>query len=151
MNILTVASVTRAPPRTVSWMATASGSSRRYVGIGKHTRVNPRELMSRHLQKEEAHKFWNHPTSVADISKLFAEFCLGKVPALPWSDTPPSSETTVISTQLARLNEMGFLTINSQPAVDGVRSDDKVHGWGPSNGFVYQKVCTGDHILRSVC
>ncbi|CAD6959406.1 unnamed protein product [Tilletia caries] len=33
----------------------------------------------------------------------------------------------------------GFLTINSQPAVDGAPSDDKVHGWGPSNGYVYQK------------
>jgi methylenetetrahydrofolate reductase (NADPH) len=35
---------------------------------------------------------------------------------------------------------MGFLTINSQPAVDGARSDDKTFGWGPSNGYVYQKV-----------
>ena len=37
------------------------------------------------------------------------------------------------------MNEMGFLTINSQPAVDGAPSNDKVHGWGPSNGYVYQK------------
>ena len=32
-----------------------------------------------------------------------------------------------------------FLTINSQPAVNGIRSDDKTFGWGPSNGYVYQK------------
>jgi len=38
------------------------------------------------------------------------------------------------------MNELGYLTINSQPAVDGVRSDDKVHGWGPAGGYVYQKV-----------
>jgi len=38
------------------------------------------------------------------------------------------------------MNELGFLTINSQPAVNGARSDDKVFGWGPSNGYVYQKV-----------
>lgn len=37
------------------------------------------------------------------------------------------------------MNELGFLTINSQPAVNGARSDDKVFGWGPSNGYVYQK------------
>lgn len=92
------------------------------------------------LQKEEALKLWDHPTSLADVSALFARFCLGKLSALPWSDSAPSSETSVIATQLARLNELGFLTINSQPAVDGVRSDDKVHGWGPSNGYVYQKV-----------
>lgn len=89
--------------------------------------------------KEEALKLWDHPTSLADVSALFARFCLGKLSALPWSDSAPSSETSVIATQLARLNELGFLTINSQPAVDGVRSDDKVHGWGPSNGYVYQK------------
>ncbi|THG98264.1 hypothetical protein EW026_g3889 [Hermanssonia centrifuga] len=89
--------------------------------------------------KEEAYKLWGHPTSTFDITTLFARFCLGQVPALPWSDTAPASETSVISSQLAKLNELGFLTINSQPAVDGVRSDDKVHGWGPSNGYVYQK------------
>lgn len=99
-----------------------------------------RNHMLIHLQKEEADKIWGQVQSLSDIRSLFARFCLGQIPALPWSDTPPSSETTVISNQLAKLNEMGFLTINSQPAVDGVRSDDKVHGWGPSNGYVYQKV-----------
>lgn len=44
-----------------------------------------------------------------------------------------------IGKQLARLNELGFLTINSQPAVDGARSNDKIFGWGPRNGYVYQK------------
>ncbi|KZT10171.1 methylenetetrahydrofolate reduct [Laetiporus sulphureus 93-53] len=89
--------------------------------------------------KDEALQLWDRPTTVVDIGKLFAQFCIGKLPALPWSDEAPSSETSVISTQLAKLNEMGFLTINSQPAVDGARSDDRIHGWGPSNGYVYQK------------
>lgn len=89
--------------------------------------------------KEEAIQLWDHPTSAADIGQLFAKFCLGQLPALPWSDQAPSSETSVIASQLAKLNEMGFLTINSQPAVDGARSDDRIHGWGPPNGYVYQK------------
>lgn len=46
----------------------------------------------------------------------------------------------VIGQQLARMNELGYLTINSQPAVNGARSDDKAFGWGPKNGYVYQKV-----------
>jgi len=45
----------------------------------------------------------------------------------------------VIAKNLAQINGLGFLTINSQPAVNGVPSNDKVFGWGPSNGFVYQK------------
>ncbi|CCL98595.1 uncharacterized protein FIBRA_00597 [Fibroporia radiculosa] len=89
--------------------------------------------------KEEALQLWDSPTSAADIGRLFSKFCLGQLRALPWSDQAPSSETTVIATQLAKLNDMGFLTINSQPAVDGARSDDRVHGWGPTNGYVYQK------------
>lgn len=46
----------------------------------------------------------------------------------------------VIAEKLAQVNDLGFLTINSQPAVNGAPSNDKVFGWGPSNGFVYQKV-----------
>jgi methylenetetrahydrofolate reductase (NADPH) len=64
---------------------------------------------------------------------------LSQLSALPWSDQPVLSETSVISEQLARVNALGFLTINSQPAVNGLRSDDKTFGWGPSNGYVYQK------------
>ncbi|KAG6832264.1 hypothetical protein H0H87_002160 [Tephrocybe sp. NHM501043] len=89
--------------------------------------------------KEDAIKLWGHPTTLSDIASLFSRFCTQGLSALPWSDQAPSKETSVISAQLARMNEMGFLTINSQPAVNGVRSDDKIHGWGPSNGFVYQK------------
>ncbi|KAH9884797.1 methylenetetrahydrofolate reduct [Cubamyces lactineus] len=89
--------------------------------------------------KEDALRLWDTPTSIDDIRRLFAQFCQGKLEALPWSDGAPSSETSVIAPQLAKLNELGFLTINSQPAVDGARSDDRIHGWGPANGYVYQK------------
>ena len=36
--------------------------------------------------------------------------------SLPWSDTAPSKETSVINAQLAKMNQLGYLTINSQPA-----------------------------------
>lgn len=91
-------------------------------------------------QKENALQLWGHPTSFDDIADLFAKFCSGQLIALPWSDTAPSQETSIISKELARMNKLGFFTINSQPAVNGARSDDKVFGWGPSNGYVYQKV-----------
>ncbi|KAL0577913.1 methylenetetrahydrofolate reductase (NAD(P)H) met13 [Marasmius crinis-equi] len=89
--------------------------------------------------KEDALKLWGEPTALADVSELFARFCKGDLAALPWSDQAPAGETSTISEQLARMNQMGFLTINSQPAVNGARSDDKVFGWGPSNGYIYQK------------
>ncbi|KZP01823.1 methylenetetrahydrofolate reduct [Calocera viscosa TUFC12733] len=88
---------------------------------------------------EEGRKIWGEPTTFEDVSELFSKFCNGELKSLPWSDTAPASETTVISKELARLNEMGYLTINSQPAVNGAKSTDPVHGWGPRNGYVYQK------------
>ena len=46
----------------------------------------------------------------------------------------------IIRDRLEQINRQGFLTINSQPAVNGARSDSPVYGWGPKNGYVYQKV-----------
>ena len=91
-------------------------------------------------QPESAHDLWGHPETFQDVANLFARFCRSDLAQLPWSSQPPSSETSVITEQLAKMNELGFLTINSQPAVDGARSDDSVHGWGPKGGYVYQKV-----------
>ncbi|KAK5998301.1 Methylenetetrahydrofolate reductase 1 [Cladobotryum mycophilum] len=62
---------------------------------------------------ESNRKKWGEPKSVEDLADLFDE--------------------------LVALNKRGILTINSQPAVDGVKSNDPVHGWGPANGYVYQK------------
>jgi methylenetetrahydrofolate reductase (NADPH) len=93
-------------------------------------------------QKEDALKLWGEPNSFTDVASLFARFCTGDLSALPWSDQAPAKETSVISSQLSKMNELGFLTINSQPAVNGASSTDSVFGWGPSNGYVYQKVCS---------
>jgi len=35
--------------------------------------------------------------------------------------------------------EKGWWSVASQPAVNGKRSNDPVFGWGPKNGFVFQK------------
>lgn len=88
----------------------------------------------------EANGIWGQPQTFEDIKALFARFCLHDLKALPWSTQPPSKETSVIDQQLAKMNRLGYLTINSQPAVDGAPSTDATHGWGPAGGYVYQKV-----------
>ena len=69
---------------------------------------------------------------------------------MPWSDQALAEESSVIKDNLVYINSLGYLTINSQPAVNGVRSDHKVFGWGPKNGYVYQKVecldCSNDKV-----
>ncbi|KAI5450397.1 methylenetetrahydrofolate reductase (NAD(P)H) met13 [Naganishia albida] len=87
----------------------------------------------------EADEIWGQPQTFEDIKALFARFCLHDLRALPWSTQPPSKETSVIDQQLAKMNRLGYLTINSQPAVDGAPSTDPTHGWGPAGGYVYQK------------
>ncbi|EGC34903.1 methylenetetrahydrofolate reductase [Dictyostelium purpureum] len=74
-----------------------------------------------------------------DIYNVFASYCEGKIKKLPWNDTPLSLESENIKDQLVFLNKNGFLTINSQPAINGVPSTDKQHGWGGKNGFIYKK------------
>jgi len=79
------------------------------------------------------------PTKPEEVFNVFARYCRAEVPMLPWCDTPLSLESDLIKAQLVRLNTAGFLTINSQPAVNGAHSTDPKVGWGPKGGFVYQK------------
>jgi len=82
---------------------------------------------------------WGTPKTEKDIYNVFLSYLDGKIMRLPWNDTPLASESSVIGDELHRLNASGFLTINSQPRVNGVSSSDKVHGWGGDGGYVYQK------------
>lgn len=89
--------------------------------------------------KEEALELWGEPRTLDELKQLFVRFCAGDLKSLPWSDAPRAQETEVIDTHLQELNRRGFLTINSQPPVNGAPSGDPVHGWGPKDGYVYQK------------
>ncbi|CAK4032720.1 Methylenetetrahydrofolate reductase 2 [Lecanosticta acicola] len=88
---------------------------------------------------EHNRKLWGEPKSLKEISDLFVGFMRGKVETLPWSESPINEEANVLVQDLVDLNSRGLFTINSQPAVDGAKSTDKIHGWGPPNGYVYQK------------
>lgn len=84
-------------------------------------------------------ELWGNPSSMKDLSRLFIDYLSGKISMLPWSDTPLNSESTSLTTNLIKLNEKGILTVNSQPSVNGIKSSDPTFGWGPKNGFIYQK------------
>jgi methylenetetrahydrofolate reductase (NADPH) len=92
-----------------------------------------------HVSTAQALKLWGHPVSRDDISKLFRRHIEGDLDALPWSEQGLSPETRTISKELLALNHKGWWTVASQPAVNGVKSTDPVYGWGPRNGFVFQK------------
>ena len=88
---------------------------------------------------DQNRKLWGEPRSIRDIADIFVKYLENSIECLPWSEAPITSEADIIKADLISLNKRGLLTINSQPAVDGVRSSDPVYGWGPTNGYVYQK------------
>ena len=88
---------------------------------------------------ESNRKLWGEPQSIQDVANLFVRYMQGKLESLPWSEQPITGEADVIREDLVKLNRRGLLTINSQPAVNGAKSSDSMYGWGPRNGYVYQK------------
>lgn len=89
---------------------------------------------------EERRAMWfENPVHHGDVWEVFARYVEGRVPRLPWCEVTLHPETSTISTALSRLNRAGFLTINSQPRVNGARSEDATFGWGGTGGYVYQK------------
>ncbi|KAG0131105.1 methylenetetrahydrofolate reductase-domain-containing protein [Tuber indicum] len=84
-------------------------------------------------------KIYGYPKTIRDLGELIKQYLTGNLPSLPWSEGYINSEADTIRDELLKLNERGFLTINSQPAVNGVKSTHPVYGWGPKNGYVYQK------------
>lgn len=92
------------------------------------------------LTPSEALKCWGRPESYEDISRVFARYLDGSLSAIPWSEEPLRDETNSILGRLLELNtKRNWWTVGSQPAVDGVSSEDSVHGFGPAGGYVYQK------------
>jgi len=88
---------------------------------------------------ETRKKEWGTPVTEQDVANIFCAYLKGEISRLPWNDTALATESDVISDSLKKMNAAGFLTINSQPSVNGVSSDHEVHGWGGPKGYVYQK------------
>ncbi|KAK1770315.1 methylenetetrahydrofolate reductase [Phialemonium atrogriseum] len=95
--------------------------------------------VSLHVSVTQALRLWGTPGTRADVSDLFIRHLEGRLAAIPWSEEGFNAETGTIRGQLVALNSRGWWTLASQPAVNGVRSSDPTFGWGPPNGFVFQK------------
>ncbi|GMF08270.1 unnamed protein product [Ambrosiozyma monospora] len=62
---------------------------------------------------------WGEPKSLKDLTDLTVRYLNGELLCLPWSDSKVTNEIDIIKKQLIDLNTKGFLTINSQPAING--------------------------------
>lgn len=88
---------------------------------------------------KKAFDLWGSPQSLKELSLLITSYLKGDLKSLPWSDGPIGADTSLIIDSLIDLNKKGFFTMNSQPALNAVKSNNPVHGWGPKSGYVYQK------------
>lgn len=95
--------------------------------------------VSLHVTVAQARQLWGTPTTPEDINRIFIRHLKGELSMIPWSEEGFSPETEKIRDQLIKLNSKGWWTLASQPAVNGLRSSDPTFGWGPQNGFVFQK------------
>ncbi|GAB4858979.1 hypothetical protein Ancab_010451 [Ancistrocladus abbreviatus] len=118
-----------------------------YGALSDHQFMRPRSR-DKKLQEE-----WAVPLkNVEDIHEKFMNFCLGNLRSNPWSELDGlHPETKMINEKLGTIILKGFLTINSQPAVNGERSDSPTVGWGGPGGYVYQKAyleffCSKDNL-----
>ncbi len=89
--------------------------------------------------KAKRRKLWGKPKSINEIGKVFISFCEGKINSLPWCEIPLAIESKKILNDLIALNEAGYFTINSQPKINGLPSENPNFGWGAKGGRVFQK------------
>ncbi|KIY49793.1 MTHFR-domain-containing protein [Fistulina hepatica ATCC 64428] len=87
--------------------------------------------------QQDAHL--GHPRTKADLTNIFLAYLEGRIPTTPFSPLALSEESKLILPHLAALTRRGWWTVGSQPAVDCTPADDPVVGWGPRNGYVFQK------------
>lgn len=95
--------------------------------------------VSLHVTVPQALEMWGSPRTAEDINNIFIRHLKGELSAIPWSEEAFSAETEAIQDNLIKLNSKGWWSLASQPAVNGLRSNDGTFGWGPQNGFVFQK------------
>ncbi|KAG8377621.1 hypothetical protein BUALT_Bualt08G0052100 [Buddleja alternifolia] len=100
-----------------------------------------KQFMRPRSRDKKIREEWAVPLkNIEDVYEKFMKFCLGKLRSNPWSELDGlQPETKIINEQLGSINLKGFLTINSQPAVNGAKSDSSSVGWGGAGGYVYQK------------
>ncbi|MGD8331024.1 MAG: methylenetetrahydrofolate reductase, partial [Acidobacteriota bacterium] len=128
--------------RTMDWDEFPNGrwGDRRSPSFGTlHDYYILRRGIGLEEQEQKRRKAYGEPQTEQDVFEVFTRFCAGKLDFFPWVDGEIQEETQRISEQLVTLNRAGYLTINSQPAVNGAASDDPEVGWGGPGGMVYQK------------
>ncbi|KIZ07768.1 5,10-methylenetetrahydrofolate reductase [Monoraphidium neglectum] len=130
--------------RTAKWQEFPNGRwgnsrSPAYATLSEHPFM--RRHTSNDKRRERARAAWGAALpSLEAVTDVFVRYCQGDAKVLPWAEMEDlHPETGPIKEGLVALNQAGYLTINSQPRVNGAPSNDATFGWGRKGGYVYQK------------
>ncbi|AET38575.1 methylenetetrahydrofolate reductase (NAD(P)H) MET13 Ecym_3063 [Eremothecium cymbalariae DBVPG len=126
--------------RTAMWSADEFPNGR--FGDSSSPAYGDLDLCGRTLLRQTYERsliLWGQPKTLQDLAHLLITYLKGNIKCLPWSDVPLSREVDEILDSLLTLNSNLIFTINSQPKVNGVPSTHLLFGWGPADGYVYQK------------
>ncbi|GJJ12515.1 hypothetical protein Clacol_006758 [Clathrus columnatus] len=91
------------------------------------------------VKPSEARSRWGCPKTMGDLTECFLAYLHSKTESTPFSLTPLSPEAVLIMHYLENLTKRGWWTVGSQPAIDAAPSEDELIGWGPRNGYIFQK------------
>ncbi|KAI7898172.1 methylenetetrahydrofolate reductase-domain-containing protein [Cokeromyces recurvatus] len=135
-RILSPWTVVHDPTRAELWDEFPNGryGDSRSPAYGEHTFSG-----SQILPTSQAISKWGQPESIQDLTELFVKYIKGEIHSLPWCEESLQTESETIRQRLIEMNQRGYWTVSSQPAVNGVSSEDPIYGWGPKGGYVYQK------------
>lgn len=148
--------------RTETWHQFPSTANQWQRSVNKYGSLEGYGVGIKYPTAAEARLHWSNndgrqPRRVGDLSEVFQKYWRGELQTLPWCDHPcgagveSGGEWESYRDRLVELNGVGcYLAINAQPMVNGVKSDDKVLGWGPSGGYVYQKVSPGIDVVETL-
>merc|ERR1712151_37255 len=109
--------------RTATWDEFPNGrfGNAASPAFGDHMFVSYSQESTTKLHAERR-GMWGAPTTVREVADVFIGYLRGTVKRLPWCEGLPAQETGLILKQLLKYNELGLLTINSQPRVNGALS-----------------------------
>eukprot|EP00941_MAST-03F_sp_MAST-3F-sp1_P004166 g4166.t1 len=128
--------------RTDAWDEFPNGrwGDSRSPAFGRLSEIFGRGPENSRWTVDERRTMWGEaPQTMEDIHNVFVSYVSGETKFLPWCENELALETGTIKNQLIAANKLGCMTINSQPKVNAVDSEDKTFGWGGPKGLVYQK------------
>ncbi|KAJ6228793.1 methylenetetrahydrofolate reductase [Anaeramoeba flamelloides] len=105
--------------------------------VRKFRKIKPKILKKVHPWGSFAK---NRPVnSIDDVTKIFKDFVTGEISSIPWVERRLNLTMQPILEKIVFAIKNKILIINFQPRLNGILSENQLHGFGGPGGYIYQK------------